>query len=1046
MFKNLPTYRTIPQVLAHANSANLLRCTFLVCLFALISISAKAASTYEKVYLAGTFNNWKNYNQLKSDKNDDTYTGSVYLDATEYEFKIKAYKTGSSTTNWLNNITSTTESAFQCSIASDANVKFTCTSAGTYNVKATLSGGAWKITFTKASVNHPTGALADYTWGDNLYVTGTFGSETLTTTSGLALKKSSTNASNYSATKQLTAGKSVAFQVYAPSLNYEDVTFTSDNMVVGSNTVALTKNENATEDKDKTLSFTAVEGGYYKFSVNIIYNNNEPVLQISVTPTYYTLTYYNGDTKVDDVQAHAIATDGNNVVSFSVPTSAYISGTGMKFDIVKNVINEDGSSTPAYYTTETTTLTSTDNSELSTPSTLTADASLTASTPLTFISTKPFKYLTVVFNITDNTVKVRYMTQSDVEKNTLYLNIRDYTKNSAWKKLAMRPSRNRIIDFKPVNAAFGNSGDENFILQNINLKADDLSSILGVTVADDDELQWYVQEGNDASKYYYPSTRSNMSYGSMPTQNHSDSKGGTNGKKSKFINSYNTDGNCSTSTTVPTAYYTFTKNIGVSYTFMGNKAYDKIPAKVAIVSNKSITEDAGGYYLIGNFTNAKGNVAVIANKGKKMTRYRYYGGAAYTDDLWASFTKSNTSLSADSVVYRAHVEKPTNGWGDLYIAVVPGSDQSWENGNALRPQINADYNSDYGYQIDGSATAGGLTTGDRNQSLNPNLDNIVAQLGVNSTDEIGSYEFSMNISTTTYRLIFQRSVTLQFKDLSNGQIKYNGEYRKITNLGDGNNTEYYRYYTTFCSMIAYTKPDYVDAFVVDGVEPASLTSPSQLQLTKLTTDYIPANTGLILAMKNDVEKTHSNEFTVKEINADERIYHRTVCVPLSSYTTNESATYNGRNYLTPLYDEAIVPKHFTDENGEQGTNYMFGYYRNKYWESNYAGEANDFSLGFWLSLGNTAQPANVAYIHLSKRQCGTANLGVEKVYNNSSNAKAMNVGGMLFEINDNAATGINNVNVNTTNNDVYYTLSGTKINKPTQTGIYIHNGKKIIIK
>ena len=43
-------------------------------------------------------------------------------------------------------------------------------------------------------------------------------------------------------------------------------------------------------------------------------------------------------------------------------------------------------------------------------------------------------------------------------------------------------------------------------------------------------------------------------------------------------------------------------------------------------------------------------------------------------------------------------------------------------------------------------------------------------------------------------------------------------------------------------------------------------------------------------------------------------------------------------------------------------------------------------------------------------------------------------------------TGINDVKVNSDQPDVYYNLRGVKIEKPTKPGIYIRNGKKIVIK
>ncbi|MGI6233040.1 MAG: hypothetical protein ACOYJF_09375, partial [Prevotella sp.] len=51
-----------------------------------------------------------------------------------------------------------------------------------------------------------------------------------------------------------------------------------------------------------------------------------------------------------------------------------------------------------------------------------------------------------------------------------------------------------------------------------------------------------------------------------------------------------------------------------------------------------------------------------------------------------------------------------------------------------------------------------------------------------------------------------------------------------------------------------------------------------------------------------------------------------------------------------------------------------------------------------------------------------------------------------IKITNNTATGIEDVNVETSNtNDAIYTLSGIRVDKP-QKGVYIKNGKKFVVK
>jgi len=52
-----------------------------------------------------------------------------------------------------------------------------------------------------------------------------------------------------------------------------------------------------------------------------------------------------------------------------------------------------------------------------------------------------------------------------------------------------------------------------------------------------------------------------------------------------------------------------------------------------------------------------------------------------------------------------------------------------------------------------------------------------------------------------------------------------------------------------------------------------------------------------------------------------------------------------------------------------------------------------------------------------------------------------------YTINDvTAATGINNITTDTNRDNNWYTIQGTKVDAPFQPGLYIHNGKKIVIK
>ena len=54
--------------------------------------------------------------------------------------------------------------------------------------------------------------------------------------------------------------------------------------------------------------------------------------------------------------------------------------------------------------------------------------------------------------------------------------------------------------------------------------------------------------------------------------------------------------------------------------------------------------------------------------------------------------------------------------------------------------------------------------------------------------------------------------------------------------------------------------------------------------------------------------------------------------------------------------------------------------------------------------------------------------------------------GLFFEGSEDDTTGIHTLNHQIADNEGYYTLQGIRVNKPTTAGIYIHNGKKIVVK
>lgn len=200
----------------------------------------------------------------------------------------------------------------------------------------------------------------------------------------------------------------------------------------------------------------------------------------------------------------------------------------------------------------------------------------------------------------------------------------------------------------------------------------------------------------------------------------------------------------STGTGTPSAKFQLTRGKAQSYTWL----LDTSSKKVEYIGNKSYfgyDNEAGEYYLVGNFADADAKVDIKPEtpEGRKlMNKYWFKDGKAYTKE----------TADADSIVYRVTVPMPAKGWSKLYLAVFSQTDikkwnpsdktASWN--KAIRPEEQWDYNNNEG--LDGTALHGGLFamgTSRADQAINP----IVS-------DEYSSYTFSMNVTTSTYKLVF----------------------------------------------------------------------------------------------------------------------------------------------------------------------------------------------------------------------------------------------------------------------------------------------------
>lgn len=289
---------------------------------------------------------------------------------------------------------------------------------------------------------------------------------------------------------------------------------------------------------------------------------------------------------------------------------------------------------------------------------------------------------------------------------------------------------------------------------------------------------------------------------------------------------------------------------------------------------------------------------------------------------------------------------------------------------------------------------------------------------------------------TDYYYTISESKELELRDFENVVYKSLDNKRNILLRGG------YKYFRTWSSPKAWKISKDVDIFVVDGMNKNDDGTVS-FSLKPISADVndnvIPSNTGVILATKKTAKDIEGG--AVLRERASLTTYN-TLVIPMEEYgSTTATTDYVGINKLVPLMEAQVVP---TKKGNKY--NYLFGFYRaNKVSDKPY--DANDFLLGFWISNGTGAFYSNSACLPIDEATAEKMNLGVS--YNDFNAAGAKKVPALLFDFaNVGGTTGINEVvNQSTKLNDgKYYTLSGQQVEKPTAGGIYIHNGRKFVVK
>ena len=273
-------------------------------------------------------------------------------------------------------------------------------------------------------------------------------------------------------------------------------------------------------------------------------------------------------------------------------------------------------------------------------------------------------------------------------------------------------------------------------------------------------------------------------------------------------------------------------------------------------------------------------------------------------------------------------------------------------------------------------------------------------------------------------------------------VVYGSEDNKqiITNNLDG-----YKFMRTWSAQKAWKISNEVDIFVVSSITDDK--SGVKMTLTNIN-DYvskdervIPPNTGVILATKSDASEISGAQFKSRQNFTS----YNNLVIPMEQYNT-EVEYPKEKNLLEPILVSRVI---HSSEDGKY--NYLFGYYNTQIATGdkiNY--KANEYLLGFWISKGSKPYSSNSSYLPIDKLTAAKMKyLGTSYKDYVSGGGSAKKIPALLFDFaNVSGTTGINEVvNQSTKLNDgKYYTLSGQQVEKPTAGGIYIHNGRKFVVK
>lgn len=312
------------------------------------------------------------------------------------------------------------------------------------------------------------------------------------------------------------------------------------------------------------------------------------------------------------------------------------------------------------------------------------------------------------------------------------------------------------------------------------------------------------------------------------------------------------------------------------------------------------------------------------------------------------------------------------------------------------------------------------------------------------------YFYTYNVAgepVTDYYYTISPCKDLELRDCVNIVYKSEDNKRVIQNVGK------YKFLRTWSDGDAWMVSKDIDIFVVDALTPDKDKNAVTIHLKQLDSkdksgkyNVIPANTGVILGTTKEAKDIEGGAVFHERTSLTSL---NTIVVPMLAYNASEdeAAEPAVTSLLKKLIQAQVVPTSETDATGKVTYNYLFGAGKGKSVGIDCENE-NDFFMGFWISNGKGNFYSNSCCLSIDKETADILGVGTRNdQFDPVTHAKK--VPGVIFDFaNVGGTTGINEVvNQSTKLNDgKYYTLSGQQVEKPTAGGIYIHNGRKFVVK